>query len=134
MTEMELLKECVASRHFLLTQIADLARENGDEDLATAWTWIRDNKKWPTLRVLPPLKGHTADRKLWGWTFSQYAQTLDNAARRSQSVVPYDLIDQEIMTTTPKHKTEEMCLAHLARKIAQLIKLNRIQTNDGIAV
>lgn len=62
----ELLRELVSCRKFLLSQLADLAEEEGNVWVARAWRWVRDHEKWPT----PRWNQKTRKKDVWGWNLA----------------------------------------------------------------
>lgn len=89
----ELLQELVSARSHLMSQLADEAEEAGEESVAKAWRWLRDNRKWPTPRSTRHDKAFT--KSAWGWVLT--ASSLRKAKIYSSSSLPKILVDEKLM-------------------------------------
>lgn len=125
-TQAELLKECISSRKFLLTQIADLAEQNGDIYLAQAWRWIRDTGKWPSKRKIRK-NGPYGDsyRIAYNWILHRRDYSLKDAEGGGPSLLPYWLYENKYLNTSNKISEEEAltlatkALAYMFKAIAE---------------
>jgi hypothetical protein len=122
----ELLKELVSARSYLMSQLADEAEERGEQYLAEAWRWMRDNRKWPSPRHAPQDKA--GQRSLWGWNFR--GQSMKKSLHYGHSTLPILLLDPDKHYMKNKmYKSEEEALITAVEAMTKLFQDKAIGPN-----
>lgn len=117
----ELLRELVACRQFLYSQLADLAEDQFDPWEAKAWRWLRDHSKWPVEKRQRKRRKKVKIVLGYGWTV--YPGPLVTAERRGASILPGDIRDSSVVANLSQvFKDEISALLAASRLLANYMR------------